>query len=557
MCEPGQFEELLQALALEQERLLRRADEEHQAWRRTLQESFRCLTQRELAQEGASEVFAQLLDVRPGDQPILPEDIDPVPICLDCLDCLDSESSEEEKVSKVLSVTESRASGRGPSPQSVAELRSLMSDDSNHWFRCTIFPWLDYVAGIAVLLNTILMLAQLELDGRAAAVVLGLESRDFTHTLQVMQGFEASFVFFYIVELLLRIWVERLSFFKDVPNLFDCGLVILGIVDVVVSSPFDGVKSPVEDQPSLKLMRSLKSMRALRLVRTFRFVRGLRLLVTACKCFIPSLFWSMVLLAVFMTMGALTLGTTLQTFITDDAVELDAKLWVWSRYGTAFRAIYTMYEVTFAGNWPTNARPVIESVNPLFAIFYIGYITVIVFALIRVISALFLKDTLDAAQSDADLAVVDKKERRRVYVTKLEALFEAIDTKKSGMINEKQLSQITSMPNVHAYLETLGLDVKESAALFHLLDDGDGEVTREEFINGIMHCKGEARAIDQVIMHAELKLVTKRLEGLCKHMGCKKKSSLLSPMQRRQKAFKEKAEHLKTFRQSQSDMRLR
>jgi hypothetical protein len=34
---------------------------------------------------------------------------------------------------------------------------------------------------------------------------------------------------------------------KDVPNLFDCGLVILGIVDVVVSSPFDGVKSPVED----------------------------------------------------------------------------------------------------------------------------------------------------------------------------------------------------------------------------------------------------------------------------------------------------------------------
>eukprot|EP00435_Cladocopium_sp_Y103_P027911 s1562_g6.t3 len=353
MCEPGQigqFEELLQALALEQERLLRRADEEHEAWRRTLQESFRCLTQGELAQEGArSEVFVQLLDVRPGDQPVLPEDIDPVPICLDCLDSTMESSSDEEKVSQVRSVTESRASGRGPSPQSVAELRSLISNDSgHHWFHCTIFPWLDYVAGIAVFLNTILMLAQLELDGRAAAVVLDLESPDFTHTLQVMQGFEASFVFFYIVELLLRIWVERISFFKDVPNLFDFVLVILGIVDVAVSSPFDGVKSPVEDSPSLKLMRSLKSMRALRLVRTFRFVRGLRLLVTACKCFIPSLFWSMVLLAVFMTMGALTLGTTLQTFITDDAVELDAKLWVWSRYGTAFRAIYTMYEVKSA-----------------------------------------------------------------------------------------------------------------------------------------------------------------------------------------------------------------
>ena len=179
--------------------------------------------------------------------------------------------------------------------------------------------------------------------------------------------------------------------------------------------------------------------------------------------------------------------------------------------------------------------------------------TVIVFALIRVISALFLKDTLDAAQSDADLAVVEKKNRRRVYVNKLDALFAAIDTTNSGLITEQQLTDITSLANVHAYLETLGLDVKESAALFHLLDDGDGEVTREEFINGIMHCKGEARAIDQVIMHAELKQLAKRMEGLCKHVGCKKKdSSILSPMQKKQQAFKNKAVHLKTFRESQS-----
>ena len=47
------------------------------------------------------------------------------------------------------------------------------------------------------------------------------------------------------------------------------------------------------------------------------------------------------------------------------------------------------------------------------------------------------------------------------YVNKLEALFEAIDTNKSGMITEKQLSQITSLPNVYAYLETLDLDVKD------------------------------------------------------------------------------------------------
>lgn len=89
---------------------------------------------------------------------------------------------------------------------------------------------------------------------------------------------------------------------------------------------------------------------------------------------------------------------------------------------------------------------------------------------------------------------------------KLEALFTAIDVNQTGMITEQQLASVLSLPNIHAYLETLDLDVKESAALFKLLDDGDGEVTLHEFINGIMHCKGEARAIDQVLMHSELRL---------------------------------------------------
>ena len=130
-------------------------------------------------------------------------------------------------------------------------------------------------------------------------------------------------------------------------NLFDFCLVVLGIVDLVVSSPFDPTV-PAQDQPTLKLMKNFKSLRALRLVRTFRFVRGLRLLVTACKCFLPSLFWSMVLLAVFMTMGALTLGATLQPYIVDESGDLSERKFIWSRYGTAFRAIYTMYEVTYS-----------------------------------------------------------------------------------------------------------------------------------------------------------------------------------------------------------------
>ena len=52
---------------------------------------------------------------------------------------------------------------------------------------------------------------------------------------------------FHVLSISTLITATCSACFKDVPNLFDCSLVILGIVDVAVSSPFDGVKSPVED----------------------------------------------------------------------------------------------------------------------------------------------------------------------------------------------------------------------------------------------------------------------------------------------------------------------
>ncbi|CAJ1413752.1 unnamed protein product, partial [Effrenium voratum] len=250
------------------------------------------------------------------------------------------------------------------------------------------------------------------------------------------------------------------------------------------------------------------------MVRSLRFFRGLRVLVQACQCFLPSLCWSMVLLGVFMTMGALMMGNLLQAFILDENLELADRQWLWSRYGTAYRATYTLFEITFAGNWPTSVRPVLDMASHAFVFFFAFYVTVVVFAVIRVISAVFLKDTFDAAQNDAEQQVIDKLRLKAQYVNKLEAIFQAIDETGRGMISQERLTNILANPKVAAYFETLGLDVHEGRALFHLLDNGDGEVTLDEFIDGIMRCKGNARAIDQVAMHADLKMLDRKISKL-------------------------------------------
>eukprot|EP00439_Symbiodinium_sp_Y106_P015469 s4342_g2.t1 len=174
---------------------------------------------------------------------------------------------------------------------------------------------------------------------------------------------------------------------------------------------------------------------------------------------------------------------------------MEDREWMWDRYGTAYRAWYTLFEITFAGNWPSNVRPVLQKVSHAFVIFFALYITVVVFAIIRVIGAIFLKETW----------LSPLMRMKAEYVQKLESVFMAIDDSGNGMITEERLRDILSRPEVAAYFQTLDLDVHESAALFHLLDNGDGEVTLDEFIDGILRCKGTARAIDQVAMHADLK----------------------------------------------------
>ena len=107
--------------------------------------------------------------------------------------------------------------------------------------------------------------------------------------------------------------------------------------------------------------------------------------------------------------------------------------------------------------------------------------------------------------------------KRAVYVERLEAVFHAIiedGGQDKHVLTEKRLAEILANPKVKAYFSTLEIDVQESAALFNLLDNGDGMVTLEEFINGIMRCKGPARAIDTFALHSDVKQLDAKLRAL-------------------------------------------
>merc|ERR1719174_264532 len=107
-----------------------------------------------------------------------------------------------------------------------------------------------------------------------------------------------------------------------------------------------------------------------------------------------------------------------------------------------------MFECTFTGGWRWMARPLIQDVHYLFAVFWISWIVLVNFMTIRVVGALFLKSTLAvAAQNDERIAMEAQKKKKETAM-KIEAMFRAADETGDGSLGEEEFEAMLEKPEV-------------------------------------------------------------------------------------------------------------
>uniref|UniRef100_A0A7S4QYN5 EF-hand domain-containing protein n=1 Tax=Alexandrium monilatum TaxID=311494 RepID=A0A7S4QYN5_9DINO len=184
--------------------------------------------------------------------------------------------------------------------------------------------------------------------------------------------------------------------------------------------------------------------------------------------------------------------------------------WVYIHYGTAGRASYTMFEATFSAKWATHlARPLIEDVSPWFSLFWILYTVVVNFAIIRIIAALFLKQTMAVAAIDAERMAMENMKAKEKILATIREIFNLGDTSSDGTIDRSEFRRMMENPQVLKLFENLELEFNEVWMLFELLCEDDGVADAEEFISGCMRLKTNAKTVDMIhLMHQQV--VTKR-----------------------------------------------
>jgi len=349
---------------------------------------------------------------------------------------------------------------------------------------------LDLIIGCVILVNVVITIVQLELRGRILAADLGVEEGAQIYHEHFFFVAEHIFNAIYIIELTIRVCTQRRRYLDDFSNAFDVLLVVVSSLDLYVV----GVTA------NLRILRSFRLMKTVRTLRTARFlklIRGLRTLVKTIISGLCALGWSLVLLGLVIVVCGLAICQLVQTELTNPAYDLELQAWMWRYYGSAGRASYTMFEILFAGSWPTMVRPLFEGVSWWYCSFFVVYVTFVVFAMKTIISALFLKDTLSAASQDLEEVLAEATKKKAAYMSKLRNFFEEADTSGDGSLSQEEFEAIIANPKVKQWLNVLELEVSESSRLFRLLAEG-GEVTVDQFMHGVARLKGQSRSVDTV-----------------------------------------------------------
>ena len=181
--------------------------------------------------------------------------------------------------------------------------------------------------------------------------------------------FDLVILVLFTIEIILKIFVYRLSFFKNSWNLFDFGIVAISIV------PAAG---------SFAVFRALRIIRTLRLLKS---IPGLRLIIESLLKSIPSIGWITVLLAIvyytFSVIGVNIFGNQYPEY-----------------FGSLGTSLFTLFQIMTLESWSSAiARPIMDGV-PFAAIYFISFILIATYTTLNIFIAIVVNTMNEVSLKD-------------------------------------------------------------------------------------------------------------------------------------------------------------
>jgi len=259
-----------------------------------------------------------------------------------------------------------------------------------------------------------------------------------------------------------------------------------------------------------RILRILRIGRISRLVRVLKVFKELRVLVNSILGSVRSLCWTILLLIVFMYVQSIFVTQLVADYRKefsisevdeDHALDLENMT---RMFGSVASTLYTLFKAMSSGvDWGDVAQPLEDRIHILFAPFFCVYIAFGVFAVLNVVTGVFVNEATLMSSKDQELIIEEELSRSDSHVNEFIRMFHEADTDGSGTVSWDEFTSHIEDDRVKAYFKVLDLHLDQAEQLFVLLDPHKtGEVSIDDFVKGCIRLKGGAKSIDiQTLVH--------------------------------------------------------
>jgi hypothetical protein len=197
-------------------------------------------------------------------------------------------------------------------------------------------------------------------------------------------------------------------------------------------------------------------------------------------------------------------------------------------YGSIDRTMMTLFMTISGGmEWSEAAEPVAK-LDGYMCVIWMVYSAFMTFGLTNILVGIFVESALQAIQNDKHSRMTAEIENYAMFVDRVKSIFKEADTDKDGLLSRAEFESLLTNPVLVTQLKVLGIESQVEGLFRYLDQDKTNEISFEEFEAGLWRIKGEASAVDMLMLLHEHRRTAKKITRLT-HDVNRLRGSMLNP----------------------------
>jgi len=298
---------------------------------------------------------------------------------------------------------------------------------------------------------------------------------------------ENLFLAIFIMELVLRVFVHGFKCLCNGWNLFDFFIVVVGMLSQWILDPviklIDNNSSVVEGAQQILVLRMLK---LLRLVRAVRLVATFKPLWKLTQGFLSS--------AGTMASAAIILSLTLYIFACIGAEVIAKVTWaspatvdlVSERFSTLPLIMMSLVQFVTQDSISGLYFPLVME-RPALCVYFLALIIFVGLSLMNLITAMLVETAISSATEDKEMMTFYNKQKEKKLRPVLAKFFTTLDKTGDNAVTAKEiLEDLQADLEIPSSLTGIVTEARIVELFDHMDHDGNGELSQDEFVNGML-----------------------------------------------------------------------